>query len=133
MALSSDHIPLDADMAKWTTLQLAACVHNHEEKLAQRMRAVFYLRTESGDAGVIALCDAVKDMAGSCLFRHEVAFVLGQMRNTLAIPTLTSILKNRKDDPIVRHEVRELRLSNTQHSRGNCGNEQDTRHSVYSA
>ncbi len=97
--------PQPVDMAKWTTEQLATCVHDHSEKLAQRMRAVFYLRTESGDEGVKALCAAVKDPAGSCLFRHEVAFVLGQMRNALAIPTLTEILQDTKDDPIVRHEV----------------------------
>lgn len=72
--------------------------------IAQRMRAVFYLRTIGGDDAVQALCKGLKNKEGTCLFRHEIAYVLGQMQAKNAITTLTEVLSDASDDPIVRHE-----------------------------
>ena len=85
----------------------AAKVLDKGAPLAERMRAVFHLRTAGGPVAVETLASAVEDMEGSCLFRHEVAFVLGQMGDAAAVPCLTRILENVEDDAIVRHEVRE--------------------------
>lgn len=41
----------------------------------------------------------------SALLAHEVAYCLGQMRNTYAIPFLIDALKSEKVHPMVRHEV----------------------------
>jgi deoxyhypusine monooxygenase len=42
----------------------------------------------------------------SALLKHELAYCLGQMKNTAALPTLGSVLANGQEDPMVRHEVR---------------------------
>jgi HEAT repeat protein len=49
---------------------------------------------------------ALANKAGTTLFRHEIAYVLGQMQAKSAIPRLVSVLSDATDDPIVRHEVR---------------------------
>jgi len=42
----------------------------------------------------------------SALLKHELAYCLGQVKSTAALPTLESVLRNRAEDPMVRHEVR---------------------------
>jgi deoxyhypusine monooxygenase len=41
----------------------------------------------------------------SALFKHELAYCLGQMKQTSALPVLESVLRNVSEDPMVRHEV----------------------------
>lgn len=43
----------------------------------------------------------------SALLKHELAYCLGQMKKTSALPTLESVLRDTSEDPIVRHEVKE--------------------------
>lgn len=89
------------------TPELVACVTDNTRPIAQRMRAVFYLRTIGGDVAVDALCRALKDKSGTCLFRHETAYVLGQMEARGAVPVLIAVLQDASDDTIVRHEAGE--------------------------
>jgi len=42
----------------------------------------------------------------SALLKHELAYCLGQIKKTVALPTLESVLRNKSEDPMVRHEVR---------------------------
>lgn len=86
--------------------EFAACVGDVARPIAQRMRAVFLLRTAGGAEAVRALCGALKDKRGSCLFRHEIGYVLGQLGDSGALPDLIEVLSDVEDDPIVRHEVR---------------------------
>jgi hypothetical protein len=41
----------------------------------------------------------------SALLKHELAYVLGQMKNPYAIPILNKTLEDLTEDPMVRHEV----------------------------
>ena len=41
---------------------------------------------------------------GSVLFRHEVAFVLGQLQSPLAVQSLIRVVENDAENEIVRHE-----------------------------
>ena len=41
----------------------------------------------------------------SALLKHELAYCLGQIKNTAALPTLEEVLADLKEDPMVRHEV----------------------------
>ena len=41
----------------------------------------------------------------SALLKHELAYCLGQIKRTSALPVLESVLTNEKEDPMVRHEV----------------------------
>ena len=50
---------------------------------------------------------ALLNKAGTTLFRHEIAYVLGQMEAQRAIPTLERVLRDASDDAIVRHECGE--------------------------
>ena len=49
----------------------------------------------------------------SALLKHELAYCLGQMKNTSALPMLESVLADEKEDPMVRHEVCEFGSSST--------------------
>ncbi len=71
----------------------------------QRMRAVFALRNTGGDAAIDALAAAFAD--DSALLRHELAYVMGQMGDTHAIPVLTERLSDPEEHVMVRHEAAE--------------------------
>lgn len=45
--------------------------------------------------------------AGSALFRHEIAFVLGQLQEEISIPYLQASLEDIKENEMVRHECAE--------------------------
>ncbi|NXO02458.1 DOHH hydroxylase, partial [Rhinopomastus cyanomelas] len=73
--------------------------------LFDRYRAMFALRNLGGRAAVLALADGLG--AGSALFRHEIGYVLGQMRDEASVPQLTAALRRRAESPMVRHECAE--------------------------
>lgn len=41
----------------------------------------------------------------SALLKHELAYCLGQMQDPRAIPTLTAVLRDTGQEPMVRHEA----------------------------
>lgn len=45
--------------------------------------------------------------AGSALFRHEVAFVLGQLQESITVPYLRESLQDPEENEMVRHECAE--------------------------
>lgn len=57
--------------------------------LFKRYRAMFALRDDGSDEAVAALIEGLKD--SSALFRHEVAYVLGQMQNPKATQALAQV------------------------------------------
>ena len=70
-----------------------------------RYRALFALRNCGNEASVLALVMGLDD--SSALFKHEIAYVLGQMRHPAAIPGLTERLKDCSENSMVRHECAE--------------------------
>lgn len=42
----------------------------------------------------------------SALLKHELAYCLGQIKRTSALPVLESVLRDETENPMVRHEVR---------------------------
>lgn len=73
--------------------------------LFKRYRAMFTLRDIASDDAVKILCLGLSDK--SALFRHEVAFVLGQMMNEHGISELSKVLSDTKESSMVRHEAAE--------------------------
>jgi deoxyhypusine monooxygenase len=71
----------------------------------QRMRTVFSLRNDGSDEACLALCGAF--ISSSALLRHELAYVLGQMQNPTALPTLIERLSDDQEHIMVRHEAAE--------------------------
>lgn len=73
--------------------------------LFERYRAMFSLRNKGDEDSVLALADGLK--CRSALFRHEIAYVLGQMQHEAAIPQLIENLEDLKESAMVRHECAE--------------------------
>ena len=78
---------------------------NENEKMFQRMRALFALRNIGGKESVDALAAAYNSK--SALLKHEIAYVMGQMQDSNAVPHLIDRLEDKEEDIMVRHEAAE--------------------------
>ncbi|PAV17435.1 deoxyhypusine hydroxylase [Pyrrhoderma noxium] len=73
--------------------------------LFERYRAMFALRNIGTAAAVDALADGLKD--DSALFKHEIAFVFGQLLSPHSVPALLRVLQDGSEQEMVRHEAAE--------------------------
>ena len=78
---------------------------DEEQKMFQRMRALFALRNIGGKDSVDALAAAYASR--SALLKHEIAYVMGQMQDSHAVPHLIERLEDKDEDVMVRHEAAE--------------------------
>ncbi|CAF0962345.1 unnamed protein product [Brachionus calyciflorus] len=78
---------------------------NEDESMFERYRAMFQLRNDGRDEAILALCDGLK--CKSALFRHEIAYVLGQIQSPLSIDALRVNLEDATENHMVRHECAE--------------------------
>ncbi|XP_075265634.1 deoxyhypusine hydroxylase-like [Convolutriloba macropyga] len=78
---------------------------NEKLPLYERYVAMFKLRNINSTESTRALCKGFG--ASSALFRHEVAYVLGQMQNESSIKALSDVLANTNEESMVRHECAE--------------------------
>ncbi|SPQ98868.1 unnamed protein product (mitochondrion) [Plasmodiophora brassicae] len=74
--------------------------------LFERYKAMFALRDDGSPAAVAALCKSFADRS-SALFRHEVAYVLGQLQDPLSRDALLAVLQDSSEHEMVRHEAAE--------------------------
>jgi deoxyhypusine monooxygenase len=77
-----------------------------------RYRAMFGLRDLASPPDLPTAVPAVQALAKgfadpSALFRHEIAFVFGQLSHPASIPALTAALSNVEEASMVRHEAAE--------------------------
>lgn len=73
---------------------------------------MFALRDLSSPPDLPTAVPAVEALASgfsdpSALFRHEIAFVFGQLSHPASIPSLIETLSNPKEESMVRHEAAE--------------------------
>ncbi|WRT66659.1 deoxyhypusine hydroxylase [Kwoniella shivajii] len=102
-----DPAPSATPLGQVSIPSLKADLLNTSLPLFERYRAMFALRdfgAASKDA-VEALADGFID--GSALFRHEIAYIFGQLSSPYSIPSLLSRLRDDKEDDMVRHEAAE--------------------------
>ncbi|TDG43086.1 hypothetical protein AWZ03_010502 [Drosophila navojoa] len=85
--------------------ELKAIYLDANQSLFDRYRAMFSLRNLRTEESVLAISEGLKDK--SALFRHEVAFVLGQLQDPCSIPYLQENLEDRHENEMVRHECAE--------------------------
>lgn len=78
---------------------------DESKSLFDRYRAMFSLRNLNTRESILALAEGLK--TGSALFKHEVAFVLGQLQDEASIPGLQASLEDTKENEMVRHECAE--------------------------
>ena len=85
--------------------ELAKILVDQDLPLFDRYRAMFSLRNLDNDDSCSALLQGLRD--NSALFRHEIAYVLGQMQRACAVDALSSLLSNKDEHRMVRHEAAE--------------------------
>ncbi|KAJ2377242.1 deoxyhypusine hydroxylase [Coemansia sp. RSA 2607] len=92
-----------------THAKLAEMVLNKDGNvpLPQRYRALFSLKGLNDDAAVQIIGEALSNEADTELFKHEVAYCLGQMCNKAAIPALVKAMADASLHDMVRHEAAE--------------------------
>ncbi|XP_037945997.1 deoxyhypusine hydroxylase [Teleopsis dalmanni] len=93
-----------ADNTK-TVSELKTIYLDPNHSLFERYRAMFSLRNLRTEESVLAIAEGLKD--ASALFRHEVAFVLGQLQEPSSIPFLKANLEDNLENEMVRHECAE--------------------------
>ena len=87
------------------TVQLREQLLNISLPLFDRYKAMFALRNQGTKESVLALCDGLEDE--SALFRHEIGYVLGQLKEPVSVPALARALAKTEESPMVRHECAE--------------------------
>lgn len=85
--------------------ELKEILLDENRSLFERYRAMFALRNIGTDEAVLAICEGFQ--CSSALFRHEVAFVLGQLQSICSIPALYQQLAITSENYMVRHECAE--------------------------
>lgn len=73
---------------------------------------MFALRDLCSPPDLPTAVPAIKALASgfydpSALFRHEIAFVFGQLSHPASVPALVECLSNQKEESMVRHEAAE--------------------------
>jgi len=92
-----------SDVKNIESLKKSLCDEN--ERMFLRMRALFSLRNIGGKQSVDALAAAFE--SDSALLKHEIAYVMGQMQDSAAVPHLIQRLSDHDEDVMVRHEAAE--------------------------
>lgn len=85
--------------------RLQAMLNDQNETLFNRYRAMFRLRDLGTTEAVEALATGFTDP--SALFKHEIAYVFGQMCHPASVPALVKVLNNHQEANMVRHEAAE--------------------------
>ncbi|KAF6230954.1 hypothetical protein HO173_010862 [Letharia columbiana] len=104
--------PLAQGTSQHTIEELQRQLLDTSFPLFGRYRAMFALRDLSSPPDLSTAVPAVKALASgfsdpSALFRHEIAFVFGQLSHPASIPSLVATLSNSKEESMVRHEAAE--------------------------
>lgn len=80
-------------------------MNDTKEPLFKRYRAMFRLRDLGTDEACKALASGFNDE--SALFKHEIAYIFGQMCNPVVVPELIELVQRLHEEPMVRHEAAE--------------------------
>ena len=97
---SVDPAPASEDASDVPTATLREQYLDTKLSLFERYRALFALRNRNTEESVLAIVEGLED--SSALFRHEVAYVLGQMQHPASVPGLVASLKKPHESPMVR-------------------------------
>jgi deoxyhypusine monooxygenase len=102
---SVDPAPPQKDLYQFTIPQLQSQLLDTNLSLFMRYRAMFTLRDLDSEESVAALCAGFADK--SALFKHEIAYVFGQMQHEAATRALSERLADVNEHAMVRHEAAE--------------------------
>ncbi|MCJ1401948.1 deoxyhypusine hydroxylase [Xylographa trunciseda] len=104
--------PLPQSLRQPVISELQETLLDTKLPLFHRYRAMFALRDLASPPDLPTAIPAVHALASglgdpSALFRHEIAFVFGQLSHPASIPSLVFALSNTKEESMVRHEAAE--------------------------
>ncbi len=85
--------------------ELQRMLNDTSLSLFNRYRAMFKLRDINTKEAVLALATGFAD--ASPVFRHEVAYVFGQLAHPASVPSLIEMLQKNEEHSMVRHEAAE--------------------------
>jgi deoxyhypusine monooxygenase len=88
-----------------TVAQLEQILLDTSRSMFDRYRAMFALRNMETEESVAALAKGFND--SSALFKHEIAFVFGQMQHKASLAALKEVLLHENEHAMVRHEAAE--------------------------
>ncbi|OLY83486.1 Deoxyhypusine hydroxylase [Smittium mucronatum] len=86
---------------------LREMIIDQKADLFDRYTALFGLRDDGSPEAAAALLEALETDNTSALFRHEVAFVFGELQDPSSVQSLARVLGNTNEHPMVRHEAAE--------------------------
>jgi len=103
---SVDPAPALRESAR-SAAELKETLKDQSVPLFERYEAMFTLRNLANRSveAVHALCEAFQDP--SALFRHELAYVLGQVQSPSSVEALSRVLLDKNEHAMVRHEAAE--------------------------
>ncbi|KAH7411158.1 armadillo-type protein [Cadophora sp. MPI-SDFR-AT-0126] len=91
-----------------TILALRKTLCSETEPLARRFRALFSLKHLASQSSLPAIQAIAAAFASpSALLKHELAYCLGQTKDLAAVPYLRTVLEDKDEDPMCRHEAAE--------------------------
>ncbi|KAJ7644023.1 armadillo-type protein [Roridomyces roridus] len=96
---------MTASEADLTILENSLLNKSGDVPLHHRFRALFTLKALKTEEAVRIISAGFQDT--SALLKHELAYCLGQMKNTSALAALEAVLRDESEDPMVRHEAAE--------------------------
>ena len=105
--------PLAESTMRHSIPELQSQLLDTKKPLFERYRAMFALRDLASPPDLPTAVPAVNALASgfsdphSALFRHEIAFVFGQLSHPASIPSLIEVLGNKREQSMVRHEAAE--------------------------
>mmetsp|Transcript_3149 Transcript_3149/g.6357 ORF Transcript_3149/g.6357 Transcript_3149/m.6357 type:complete len:362 (+) Transcript_3149:211-1296(+) len=102
---STDPAPPHPQHRGMSHSELGDVVRDEKRDLWERYRAMFSLRNLGGEEAATELGRALVSDKSSALFRHEVAFVLGQLQHPSGLPYLVECLRRKDEHPFARHEA----------------------------
>ncbi|XP_013199695.1 deoxyhypusine hydroxylase [Amyelois transitella] len=94
-----------AEVSENAVRNIGKVLNDPSRPMKERFRALFTLRNLGGSTAIECISTCFVDE--SVLLKHELAYCLGQMQDKKAIPILRSVLEDKNQDPIVRHEAGE--------------------------
>ncbi|CAB4434313.1 unnamed protein product [Rhizophagus irregularis] len=111
MTISTEIFPstsldsIKSDPTVYENLEKILINKNGQVPLHKRFRVIFTLKNLADEKSIDILAKAFDD--DSALLKHELAYVLGQIKNPYANSVLRTVLANKSEDPMVRHEAGE--------------------------
>ena len=104
---SVDPAPPHPQHVNMSTGEIGMILRDASVPLFERYRAMFSLRNRGGSEAVLELGRGLLEDESSALFRHEVAYVLGQMQHNDSVEALAESLRRVGEHAMVRHESAE--------------------------